>query len=1307
MAFILLLLVSLVGLTRVETQSAANNLAVTKARANAVLGMQIALGELQKHAGPDQRVTAPATTVFPTKDLSDVSGDLFQIFRDNSSHPHDTFLIPADRENFEDALRNWWTGKHPRWTGVFDASLRRDSEVDSDRYGEFDRTQPARWLISGNEGKQPGDAGYLTPEDIGGQLVGDPESDPQLVWLVGEGSATGADESVDGLDGRVKVRVQPIASGGAGSGYAYWVADESQKANLGVRDPFFNETNLESVEYRNRLLVPQRIGWERIDGFDEVFENSSINVNDPDFLKLVSVPQIGIIDQAFVDKDGDPTTRDGSLYKNFHHLTSHSRSLHTNTALGGLKKDLTVYFEGSGGPNDSSPIPDRGRYASNDPRFGGSNAGFPASANQDGLPKWGALKDWHDSEASTGASTLPPQRGRAPIYSNYQFFMGFTHKNGRIQLHILPMVTLWNPFDVTLSSTTYTLKFRHNFKLWNLGFATQGITDATPGDNSDGLNPPASTDYLVHAATGEDWYSSASGDFKDYGTILDGRNPWNSSSSSPPDLHLAPFDVAARRADELPPDLDNPNVTFVNYTINTSFEPGEVKTFLIGTSQQVDPSDVHNELETIQMVDSQGIPQDFPGSFYFDVASLVPNGGQSPQATDNVVWYSERLPFENTAMALYAGGDLLWFNPDLGSPGNWINHLTKLSGGDIDPQNPANWRTLQHLDDWFGEPKNLNARNPDAPIIPVHRGRLSPLVTKFWQIFQNGSFRQDALVNSHRAFSIFNLNADSLSPHPRLDGQRNKFAINNSDEYQTLAFVEAEVSDPDQDAMPWFDEQYDPTTGRGFSLTNWQQLDTQRNEVGLSAIPIRKVRRASARVLSLGQLQQANLAKKVWQPSFVIGNAEASPYVDRARAAGIESYQVGGPNSRPPQTFPNNSENDFLDLSYVLNESLWDEYFLSSVPQSGNVALDNSEPLDNSRHRFSVRPDTTVAEVRSFETAAAHIENVGALNVNSTSVEAWKALLTAFRDLKIQGNNGETNDDNTVPVSRTLDPETGPVTYTFDEVDKVEIGAAVAPTSNGRDYSQLFTGFRYMTDEMIETLARRIVDEVRLRGPFYSIADFVNRRLVEPHDIEGAWRVAREKNQQASTTNFTHDILDQDYDPLVGLAGINGAFQRAINLSGINGGPAYPAPDNKNDRVFDVEQIPGELAQDNRSLVKYGAAAFYLDTEHMAGAPAGEGGQLFSHAPGLISQGDLLSMIGPALTARGDTFVIRSYGQSTNGVSNEPVGRAWLETVVQRVAEPVTPSAAAPTSEQFWEPADDFGRRFRIVSIRWISFEDI
>jgi len=1292
-SLLLVIVLAFVTRVRLEHRQVYEQESHTLARANARLGLELAIAQLQKHAGPDQRITAPATTVFPEKDVTAMSGEMYTLYRNEAEEfggilgPRRTYLTADGRSRWDDELRDWWNQgeKHPRWTAVFDAS-RRAAGTASNRYGEPDRSQTPVWLISGNE-----TAPQYTP------LSSLPDD---AVELVGNGSAADADASVDGLDGRVRAPRIPVENQSARTGsYAFWVGDESTKANFTVRDPWFEETNITSATYRNRLQVPQRVGWERLRGFAPLFDDpdNNLEANDPLFDRVASSSQIGLLHEDFPPR----------LRENFHHLTAHSRSLFTDTALGGLKKDLTVFFEGSGSSlTPNTPIPDRSRYEPGDPRFGGAtNNGFPRTSATAGLPTWGQLKDWHDNV----------DNARAPVLAGYQFFTAFTHKDGEIRFHIVPLLTLWNPYDVPLTAGTgYQIQVRHNIGLWNLGFAVHnpGYVDPSPGISpADYADGHVIGDYYLSPLQGIGWYDRDNAStFKRFGVDFRTQNLW---SGDRPNFRFTPFDtsVTASSSETVPEPLSH-HATWVTYTVQESFNPGEVKVFTLDQTLQVNPRDLHAGTQTIPL--SNVYYPDDPDSYWFPIADgLQKEPGVTPAAADTVRWFGEILQ-RNTpstfSVRLLRGGSRIWEILHTGAQHNrewyrsqyteeWMrNHFNQ----------PSTWNTVYHFDTWQLETKNISdSRSRSSPIQAMANNRISPILIQNRDIHNSdqNAFRQSGPASAYRAFANFNLIAPVMDPIPELDLARAERGENNNDGFHTLSLFESHRGDQ---ASNWYDQQV--TENNGYAIMGWRHEHTALQTAGISNLVLRQSRTGD-RLLSLGRLQQANLANYSWQPGFAIGNSEASPYVDRAAAAGLISYPLRNatgnqhylldlglraPNTQ--MTFPNDNRNRFLDLSFVLNEALWDRYFLSSIPQTG--PLNPAGVLPNSRHRFTADTPDDPAAVRDEQRAAAYLHNVGALNVNSTSVEAWKALFTAFRDLRIEGlEDGEQNPANTLPVSRTLAPELGPIDFHESGGTPSDYGANSAGL---RRYDRMFQGFRFLTDAQIESLSERIVDEVRLRGPFYSLADFVNRRLVEPDLTGGHWRTARTNNQSTDGNNL--HTLPADYDPMQGLFGLQGALQRAINLSGINGGVNHPHADNPDDRVFRIDLNPGIGIQGDPMSI-YPAAAFYLDTEHLAGAPVGEVGQLMSHAPGFVTQADLLAMIGPALTARGDTFVIRSYGDSANANGENIQARAWLEVVVQRVAEPVTPAGTSGADR--YDPADTWGRRFVIVSQRWLLPEEI
>jgi hypothetical protein len=258
------------------------------------------------------------------------------------------------------------------------------------------------------------------------------------------------------------------------------------------------------------------------------------------------------------------------------------------------------------------------------------------------------------------------------------------------------------------------------------------------------------------------------------------------------------------------------------------------------------------------------------------------------------------------------------------------------------------------------------------------------------------------------------------------------------------------------------------------------------------------------------------------------------------------------------------------------------------------------------------------------------------------------------------------------------------------------------PTAAADAGSAPWQGFRQLTEAQIAQLARNLVTEIRNRGPFVSMGDFVNRRL-----------------RDNTTTSATILNADERY---------KGAIQNAIDASGtvpsatassyaVTGSTAVNVGSSA---VFSAASPFTIKKKDSSSNLVYFSGGSYTDDKLMYGGPARVApyGSQSAFAPQFLTQADVLSAIGAGLSARSDTFVIRTCGEAVNPALTSTdagyiMGRAWCEAVVQRVVEPIRRKSADVTSSDYNEPAaptagqPDYGRRFKIVSFRWLTPNDI
>src|SRR5690606_20487899 len=145
---------------------------------------------------------------------------------------------------------------------------------------------------------------------------------------------------------------------------------------------------------------------------------------------------------------------------------------------------------------------------------------------------------------------------------------------------------------------------------------------------------------------------------------------------------------------------------------------------------------------------------------------------------------------------------------------------------------------------------------------------------------------------------------------------------------------------------------------------------------------------------------------------------------------------------------------------------------------------------------------------------------------------------------------------------------------------------------------------------------RNIVTEVRNRGPFVSLADFINRRLVD---------------NTGTTDNAEH---------------YRGALQSAIDRT-VADGADFPANDPSGSFWTDDELAVGDgTSYHNQSSQDPSA---HWDQGRLEGrmvaanTPVKTAGNRSAFAPKYLTQADVLSTIGSSLTARSDTFTIRTY----------------------------------------------------------------
>ena len=249
-------------------------------------------------------------------------------------------------------------------------------------------------------------------------------------------------------------------------------------------------------------------------------------------------------------------------------------------------------------------------------------------------------------------------------------------------------------------------------------------------------------------------------------------------------------------------------------------------------------------------------------------------------------------------------------------------------------------------------------------------------------------------------------------------------------------------------------------------------------------------------------------------PGVGIGNAFADPCLP---ADDVYTYFEN--NALVNSDLASNSRvfGDFFDHGLLINDALWDRWFCSSVsdmPKRGggrikaeetlSKFLKGQEELPVSRYKRVNTPyddDKLIARIMSndgWKHIAQYLMVDGGFNVNSVSVEAWTAVLQGLAKRKLVANVNNKLDyvekgknDKQVLFSRFM------LSTTNTSVDSLGGYSMIQGSPNFRDsgMTSAWGEVRMLESESIRKLAEKIVEQVRKRGPFLSMSDFVNRRL--------------------------------------------------------------------------------------------------------------------------------------------------------------------------------------------------------------------
>ncbi len=824
------------------------------------------------------------------------------------------------------------------------------------------------------------------------------------------------------------------------------------------------------------------------------------------------------------------------------------------------------------------------------------------------------LNGYNATSTSTARQSWPTRARLAPHMVRAGMVHSLIYINNAVVIGLDPFVVLHNPYNVPVEFIGVGM----NWALFNNTRYDIYRAD-TPG-------APVATCKL--GADG----AQRSFSYRMFGTSPPGawkKNPTGNLRMLPGEVQIVTPNLAGDRW-QVPRGTQNTNVamgTFLGYDLNSNFR--------ITSYRTSDNRALANLSSTQADIDAMVAPA--AGAGYASeplYVQMVVDDQSQYNAFQLHLFRSNRYGSQNNPYQSNDLGYRAW-------SGNDFNAYADTSDEHL----------LQHIA-FRARPSNLVEPDPGNMIKspPFNRSPQTDQVFVVGSLYKNFFAITDLRLRSAAETNGFPMALSAMNPRAAHADPRNLDNGGDTSPGWSLA-IRRTSGDP---SINEFQMAPGTPVGLGRSLAAWGnsfQPGSATTPVILYQVPTRPL-------VSLAQLVHADIGLLDTDSGYAIGNSMASPWLDSLDK--VVSWPTTG-----------GGEQERVDLSYAANLGLWDRTFFSgfnagtaksadgTAQPHATVALavdalfagrqsndDRSDDvLANRRMTWGRYPLATTGDTAlkaSFldpTRSAKQLVNEGAFNVNSTSVAAWKAQLASGFQALASGMTAVPEH----PFSRQHPP-------TGESVD-------VSGSGNANRWST----YRSLSeaDGTLTKLAEAIVAEVRARGPFMSLSDFVNRRLVtDANGRKGALQAA----------------IDAVASPAIN-AGVNGTTV----------GAASPR----------IRQ-PGAISP----------------TGSAADIPVALG------RPDMVLQSDILAALGPGLSARSDTFVIRAYGEHKGA-------GAWCEVTVQRTPEWVVPSNEEPNKPkadyravtatrgmvldtQERNPAlgavnHRLGRRFVIVGFRWVN----